>query len=78
MAGVRRRRSGCWTPRCRRRWWSRSEGLLQLFQYTGTPIITVSQSAPGGVNVTGVSRLQDFPYGPCVDLGSETANQTQP
>ena len=28
-------------------------GLLQLFQYTATPVITVSQTAPGGVNVTG-------------------------
>ena len=31
-------------------------GLLQLFQYTGTPVITVSQSVPGGVNVTGARR----------------------
>ena len=28
-------------------------GLLELFEYTGTPVITVSQTVPGGVNVTG-------------------------
>jgi len=28
-------------------------GLLQLFRYTGTPVITVGKSVPGGVNVTG-------------------------
>ena len=28
-------------------------GLLELFGYTATPLITVTTSAPGGTNVTG-------------------------
>ncbi len=48
-------------------------GLLQLFQYTGTPVIMAGKSVPGGVNVTGarpgccvrVQGLSDA-RGPCV------------
>ena len=34
-------------------------GLLELFQYTGTPVIAVSKTVSGGTNVTGAPRISE-------------------